>query len=123
MLVCRDGSWVASISAADPVERQRFTILHEGGHTLQPGFLRGGTFYRCPGRRNREEQLCDLAAAEMLLPRRFFVADLARIGGLDDVQELAAGYAASMEATVRRVVRPQLPAARDDDLSDRPKTP
>ncbi len=111
MLVCRDGSWVASISAVDAVERQRFTILHEGGHTLQPGFLRGGTFYRCAGRRNREEQLCDLAAAEMLLPRRFFVAELAHVRGLDDVQDLATGYAASVEATLRRVV----------DLSSQPR--
>jgi Zn-dependent peptidase ImmA (M78 family) len=104
MLVCRDGSWVALISALDALERQRFTILHEGGHTLQPGFLRGGTFFRCPGPRNREEQLCDIAAAEMLLPRRYFAPDAAQVSELGDVEDLATGYAASMEATVRRVV-------------------
>jgi Zn-dependent peptidase ImmA (M78 family) len=104
MLVCRDGSWVALINAADGLERQRFTILHEGGHTLQPGFARGGTFYRCPSRRNREEQLCDLAAAELLLPRRYFALDAAQVGNLSHVQDLATSYNASMEATVRRVV-------------------
>lgn len=104
MLVCRGGSWVALINGADGVERQRFTILHEGGHTLQPGFLRGGTFYRCPNQRNREEQLCDIAAAEMLLPRRYFVPDAAQVRSLADVQDLATAYSASMEATVRRVV-------------------
>lgn len=105
MLACQNGAWVASVRADDGLERQRFSVLHEGGHTLLPGFKRGGTHHRCKGRRTREEQLCDLAAAEFLLPRSFFVADLPGAGsGLDGVESLAQSYVASLQATARRVV-------------------
>lgn len=104
MLVRKDGAWVASILAADGLERRRFTILHEGGHTLLPDFKRA-THYRCKGSRTREEQLCDIAAAELLLPRRFFLSDLAESdAGLGGVERLAVAYAASLQATLRRVV-------------------
>lgn len=106
MLVCKDDVWVASVLSTDGLERQRFTILHEGGHTFQPDFRRSVKYHRCKGPRTREERLCDLAAAEMLLPRRFFVADLADVGlpDLDAVEELARAYCASHEATTRRTV-------------------
>lgn len=111
MLACKDGAWVASVRADDGLERQRFSVLHEGGHTLLPGFKRGGPYHRCKGPRTREEQLCDLAAAELLLPRSFFIADLAGAGiGLDGVESLAQAYIASLQATARRVV----------DLTERP---
>jgi hypothetical protein len=111
MLVCRDGTWVASIRADDGFERQRFTLLHEGGHTLLPDFKRGGLYHRCQGPRTRQEQLCDIAAAELLLPRRFFVGDVAQAGyGIEAVESLATKYRASMQATARRVV----------DISPRP---
>lgn len=105
MLVFKQGAWVASVSAGDGIERQRFTILHEGGHTFLPDFKRGKNFHRCKGPRTREEQLCDIAAAELLLPRRFFEADLARArAGLDVVEQLSERYMASLQATARRVV-------------------
>lgn len=105
MLVCQDEAWVASVLAADGRERQRFSICHEGGHTLQRDFKRGDLFHRCLGPRTPVELLCDVAAAEFLLPRRFFVADLlAAGGGLDAVEELAHAYIASLEATVHRVI-------------------
>lgn len=111
MLVCRDGTWVAGVRADDGFERQRFTLLHEGGHTLLPDFKRSGLYHRCQGPRTRQEQLCDIAAAELLLPRRFFVADVAQAGdGLKAVESLATKYCASMQATARRVV----------DMSPRP---
>jgi hypothetical protein len=105
MLLQREGSWIASVLADDGHERQRFTILHEAGHTLLPGFARGSAFYRCKGPRTREEQLCDLAAAELLLPRRFLREQLegARID-LALAEQLASSYAASVQATSRRIV-------------------
>jgi len=100
----RDGVLVASIRATDGVERQRFTVLHEGGHTLLPGFRRR-TQHRCKGPKTREEQLCDVAAAELLLPRRSFRDDLAECGlHLAGVEDLALEYGASRQATALRAV-------------------
>lgn len=104
MLFRRDGSLVASIRAADGLERGRFTVLHEGGHTFLVDFLRGVAL-RCGGPTTREEQLCDVAAAEMLLPREFFVPDLLQLGiSLQTVEDLADRYVASIQATALRLV-------------------
>jgi hypothetical protein len=104
MLFRRDGGLVASIRAADGLERGRFSVLHEGGHTFLVDFLRGIAL-RCDGPSTREEQLCDLAAAEMLLPREFFVPDLLQAGmSLQGVEHLAERYVASNQATALRLV-------------------
>jgi hypothetical protein len=105
MLIHTPRGWVASVLADDGPERQRFTILHEGGHTLMPDFKRVRRYHRCKGARTREEQLCDVAAAELLLPRRFFVPDLADVAaGLDGVESLSITYEASIQATALRAV-------------------
>jgi hypothetical protein len=113
MLAKTDRGWVASVLADDGAERQRFTVLHEGGHTLLPGFQRGGPFHRCKGERTREEELCDVAASELLLPRRFFVDDLATVPfDLSGLEDLAGAYKASVQATaVRSVDLSTAPAA------------
>jgi Zn-dependent peptidase ImmA (M78 family) len=104
MLFEREGKLVASVRATDGLERGRFTVLHEGGHTFQPGYRRA-VQHRCLGQKTREEYLCDVAAAEMLLPRHFFVPDLARAGAtLEGVRLLADAYIASAQATALRLV-------------------
>jgi hypothetical protein len=104
MLFQRDGRLVASVRAGDGLERGRFTALHEGGHTFQKGFGRA-TRYRCWGAKTREEHLCDVAAAEMLFPRRHFLADLKEFGtSLEAVGSLASTYIASLQATALRLV-------------------
>jgi hypothetical protein len=104
VLAHEKGRFVVGVRASDGVERQRFTVLHEAGHTLLPGFAEARQ-YRCEGPKTRDEQLCDIAAAELLLPRRFFVSDLLEAGpGLDGVEALAASYEASIEATALRAV-------------------
>ncbi|HTA98158.1 MAG TPA: ImmA/IrrE family metallo-endopeptidase [Solirubrobacteraceae bacterium] len=106
----RDG-FVVGVRALDGIERQRFTILHEVGHTLLPGFADTNQ-YRCSGPKTREEQLCDIAASELLLPRRFFVRDLLdATPGLEGVEALAKSYEASIEATALRAVDLQRDAA------------
>lgn len=103
-LFSRDDRLVASIRATDGLERRRFTLLHEGGHTFLPDFLRVPQ-HRCKGPRNREEQLCDSAAAAMLFPERAFVADLAAAdSGLGGVEGLATAYLGSVQATALRTV-------------------
>lgn len=96
-------NFVVGVRSADGYERQRFTVCHESGHTLFPGFVEQRQF-RCDGARSRLEQHCDVAATELLLPRRFFRADLAAASfELDAVEELATDYQASIEATALRV--------------------
>jgi IrrE N-terminal-like domain len=103
VLAPQGGQFVVGVRSADGPERQRFTILHEAGHTLLPGFAESSQ-YRCHGLKTREEELCDIAASELLLPRRFFVEDLrAARPGLAGVEDLAAEYDASIEATALRV--------------------
>lgn len=105
ILVLREQGWVASVLANEGLERQRFTVLHEGGHTFLPDFQRGGPHYRCPGARSRVEQLCDIAAAEMLMPIDCFRGDLASAGfGLAAVEDLSGAYLASVQATALRAV-------------------
>lgn len=105
------GGLVVGVRALDGVARQRFTVLHEAGHTLLPGFA-DTRQYRCSGPKTREEQLCDIAASELLLPRRFFVGDLRQAApGLEGIESLAASYEASIEATALRAVDLQRDAA------------
>lgn len=104
MLFEQDGRLIASVRVGDGLERGRFTVLHEGGHTFQRGFRRT-TQYRCLGQKNREEHLCDVAAAELLLPRPYFLADLAVAGAhLEGVGHLSDTYVASIQATALRLV-------------------
>jgi Zn-dependent peptidase ImmA (M78 family) len=104
MLFQREGRLVASVRAGDGLERGRFTVLHEGGHTFQKGYRRA-TQYRCLGQKNHEEHLCDVAAAEMLFPRAHFLHDLAQAGPtLEGVGLVAPAYLASIQATAMRLV-------------------
>jgi hypothetical protein len=105
ILLLRDEGWVASVLAVDGLERQRFTVLHEGGHTFLPDFQRSGPHYRCGGTRSRVEHLCDIAAAEMLMPIDDFRSDLAEAGfGMPGVEDLSGAYLASIQATALRAV-------------------
>jgi IrrE N-terminal-like domain len=104
MLVHHNGQMSAHIRASDSRPRKRFTILHEAGHTLLPGYV-DSPHFRCAGRRTPEEQLCDHAASELLLPRSTFTAALLNAGfGTVGTEALASVYDASIEATAVRSV-------------------
>jgi hypothetical protein len=95
---------IAHIRESDSRPRKRFTILHEAGHTLLPGYVETRQF-RCAGPRTLEEQLCDHAASEMLFPRSTFTTDLIQVGfGTAPIKDLAGAYDASIEATAVRSV-------------------
>jgi hypothetical protein len=125
---------VVGVRRTDGYERQRFTICHEAGHTLFPGFSEKPR-YRCNDERTPLERLCDFTATELLLPRRYFREDL-RQGSFDfdSVERLADSYEASIEATTLRVAKlwpePALalvlserhkPAERDREAECEPK--
>lgn len=104
MLLPNNGRMQVQVRAGDGRERQRFTVLHETGHTMLPGFSEKAHF-RCGGPATEEEQYCDLVASELLFPRKFFVPDLQQVGfGVDGLETLAARYQAGIEATAIRVV-------------------
>ena len=70
-----------TVNANDSTERQRFTVLHEIAHIhLQLPSVHGGnsssdSLYSY-ARRPPEEILCDVFAAECLLPQHFLSQDL-----------------------------------------------
>jgi IrrE N-terminal-like domain len=104
VLTTEGAHFVVGVRASDSYARRRFTVLHETGHTLLPGFADQAR-YRCNGATTPEEQLCGLAASEFLFPRKFFTDDLAKAGfSTRGVEFLADRYHASIEATAIRAV-------------------
>ncbi|MGH3950026.1 MAG: ImmA/IrrE family metallo-endopeptidase [Pseudonocardiaceae bacterium] len=92
----------------DLEERRRFTEGHEINHTFFPGFQeeRRSRTDRSVGifdRSAAEEYLCDVGAAELLLPRTEIIGRLPEPVDLDLVVELATTFRATVEATARRV--------------------
>ena len=102
---------VMRLNSRDPRARRRFSGFHEVGHTFQPGYLQQ-TLFRCSPQSGLQrrlesdtEQLADVAAAELLLPRRYFRADLtAADRGWNGVDDLAVSYDASLHSTALRTV-------------------
>src|SRR5262245_51638230 len=111
-----DGRVSMRVNRDRPVTRQRFSIGHEVGHTLFPGYE---TQVQCRKPRTRDwhdpadilEYLCDVASSEFLLPLERFLEDLDKEKmSAERLLLLAGSYKASPEATVRRFI----------DLTDEP---
>lgn len=90
--------------------RQRFTILHEIAHiVLGLPSQHGGEKLTAAGlvsyrRRPPEEVLCDVFAAECLLPYDLFKKDVEEVGlSFDVVRDLATRYMASIPSTGSRL--------------------
>jgi len=93
---------------ADSEQRRRFTIGHETSHTFFPGFQDERRSRTDPtvGRYDRsrtEEYLCDLGAAELLLPRRDVLPRLRGRIDLNTVIDIAAAFDSTIEAAALRV--------------------
>jgi hypothetical protein len=111
-------SLIVERRAEDPHGRRRFSLGHEIGHTLFPDFWTDPRACRptsddplVASSADAVEELCDQAAAELLLPARLvrpFMRD--RELGMDMVLELAGVSESSLFASGRRLV----------DLSDQP---
>ena len=111
-----DGRVRMRVNRDRPITRQRFSIGHEVGHTLFPGYE---TQVQCRKSRSRDwydhtdiiEYLCDVASSEFLLPLDRFIADLnAKKMSADRLVFLVTRYNTSPEATIRRLI----------DLTDEP---
>ncbi len=110
-----DRGMIMRLNSERPQTRQRFSIGHEIGHTLFPGY---SSTVHCRKGINRDwsdpkdliENLCDVAASEFLFPEPWFHDAAQSIDGkAAELIALAQTYLASPEATVRRFVE-----VRDD---------
>ena len=90
-------------------ERQRFTVLHEIGHIVlelpsnhHGAMVKTGKLLRY-ARRPEEEMLCDVFAAECLLPHEPFAAEVVASDiSLEAVKSLARQFGASLTTTGSR---------------------
>lgn len=91
-------------------ERQRFTIFHEFAHTLFPNYCEFLPLHQSPQKKvpdlvKKFERLCDLGAAEMLLPLEDFTKDFQKLRwlGFESIHKLRERYHASIDATIYRL--------------------
>src|SRR5271155_3535699 len=102
--------FIISVNKNHTPERRRFTVLHELGHiylglpSSHGGKMSNEALLRYTSR-PREEVLCDVFAAECLLPRSVFLPDSRKQPCcIRSVDELAGRYEASLLATGSRFV-------------------
>jgi hypothetical protein len=104
------GRHLITINGSDRLERQRFTALHEVAHiTLELPSRHGDVLdadtLLSYAKRPPEEVICDVFAAECLLPHEFLIRDMKNAEpGFDFVERIAERYEASLSCTVSRVV-------------------
>ncbi len=114
MICVYDGILTILFRPQRSTARTHFNIFHEIAHTLFPDY-----HYNHPYQHSRRprlfepegqlEYLCDIAAAEFLMPMDLFSADLADKGfGAGRVDSLCRCYGASMEAVCLRMVESNL---------------
>ncbi|MCC6579436.1 MAG: ImmA/IrrE family metallo-endopeptidase [Phycisphaeraceae bacterium] len=104
-----NGKHVIAVNGNHREERQRFTVLHEIAHIVLdlPSQHHGGKLTISDlmryGRRPPEEMLCDVFAAECLLPYDFFSKDVGNVDiSMEAVKKLARQYKASITSTGSR---------------------
>ena len=104
---CRGGQSIIVVNASHLESRQRFTIAHEIGHIMIKQALANSErrlFERDLNRfsnKPREEHLCDLFAAELLLPPELLKVSIRRQRqiSMSVIESLAAEFQASLTAT------------------------
>lgn len=112
MIAVDHGGYVIELNKSHTAERQRFTCAHELAHTF---FLELETSHPRPRMRvvdsnlelrsSEEERLCNIMAAEILLPELPFKKVIKEFGiCAANVLSLAELFRASIRATARRVV-------------------
>ena len=108
------GEYVIKLNKRNSEQRNRFTLAHEIGHTLffdleetvESRFRidDSGVESICPDW--EEEYICNVAAAEILMPLNHFSGTLQRLPPtVATILKLSAEYNTSLHATARRVVQ------------------
>lgn len=103
-----DGRVTIRVNPDRPETRKRFSIGHEISHTFFPNF-QSKSWCRTDGRyRDRTdpdelvEMLCDVGAAELVMPLPWFTKDAAHVSTGTGLLELGKKYGVSLEAMLRR---------------------
>jgi Zn-dependent peptidase ImmA (M78 family) len=90
-----------------PKQRVAFSIAHEITHTFFPNSIKGSRFRNICAEESREanelERLCDLGAAEILMPIEDFQEVLSGEYSLTAVDRLSQFFGSSKEATIYRL--------------------
>jgi len=99
--------WLVLYNPNRPRARVVFTIAHEITHTFFPNSLKGARFRSITNPDSREanelERLCDLGAAELVMPLGQFQRESGNEYGLAAVARLASRFGTSFEATAFRL--------------------
>ncbi len=108
LLPLPDGRLGIQYDSSKPRTRVNFSICHELAHTFFPDAYETTRYRRQKSSADHEymqlEWLCDLAAAELLMPRASFTTHLAENDvSLQTVRRLSALYEASGEAVLIRI--------------------
>jgi hypothetical protein len=107
------GHYLIELNKSQPDTRKRFTVAHELGHTLflDSGAHRDDSPIRLRetqlgklGADSVEERLCNIAAAEILMPSLQFAACLQRVPSPESIIDVARQFETSIHATARRAV-------------------
>ena len=119
VLVRRESGYIIGVNAQDVPNRQRFTIAHEIAHQLvnqtllpdSPGIeARRTSFFKGQSSNDemehRVERLCDIAAAELLLPERLLQKDdfVASGPSLVALRKVSQSYQVSPQAAGIRLI-------------------
>lgn len=108
------GKWVIVVKAEEAAVRNTYTICHEAKHALDDPFIEWlyPTIRRCSPE-DRAERVCDLFAANLLMPRGW-VRDDWQGQDTPDVAALARRYGVSVQAMDYRLdqLRLKLPSPR-----------
>ena len=91
-----DGFEIA-ICKTDAGQRRRFTIAHEMAHAL---FERTGPY--CPRRGRELEKLCDMVAAQILMPDHSLRRAVSRTPSLSELKRLSTEYETSLTSMAIR---------------------
>lgn len=90
-----------------PPGRQAFSIAHEIAHTFFPSTSGGARFREMTASDSQElsdlERLCDLGAAEVLMPKEEFQASIGSNWSIGVIERLTSEFGSSREATVFRL--------------------
>lgn len=103
------GELKVRLSVSDSPGRRNFSLAHEIGHTLMPGYSEQPLekMDACTGEfaeSNEEELFCDIAARSLLLPEKLFLARCSQPEpSIDNMLALAEEFACSLEATALRL--------------------
>ncbi len=111
LLIRRKDGYIIKVNANSPATRQNYSCAHEIGHTFLHELERVPRFnneeLRCDESRvigNSKERLCQIAAAELLMPHHIFKRYLEYFGvSVSSIERLAEEFKVSIHATAIRI--------------------